>query len=1240
MILRALGKALALTLLVVAVLIGLTIALAATEKGSRWLLRTAAERVPGELTIEAIDGRLMQALELRGVRYRGAAALDIARLSLAWQPADLLGGTLHIQALELRRVHYSAPEPDEPPPEAPGPLEVPSLEMPLAVQLDRLEIRQLHTGDGDGPPLLERLMVSARASGDRLTLRHLELTAPQGQASASGDLQLAAPHTLDLELAWRMPIPGQAFHAAGRARVGGDLKAIELQHQLQAPVSLSSQGRLETPLERPHLALTTRWEDLTWPPQGHAVTSPAGQLQLSGWTGGYQLALEGELTARGVGAREIQVAAHGDLEGIHIERLAARMLDGRIEAAGELAWAPGLRWQLRTRAAGVDPRPLLPRAGGRIDATVISQGTPADYALQVGAELALDELPMRRVRLRAHGDRTGLRLENLYLAALDGDLEASGALAWAPEPSWDLAVAAQELDPSTWPGAPAGRLALTGQTSGELNEAGLNGQAHLQRLEGSLSGRPVSGQGRIEIAPGRLHSPGMALGVGDNRLQASGSWGERLDVAFEVDAPELSALWPALQGRIVGDGRLVGPLRQPELTLDVRGRSLGLAEHRIASLELEVERSDAQQTLRLAIRDAQIAGQAVQSAGVRARGTLAEHRLALTSEADIASLDTALAGGLREGVWRGQVEQLRLESAAAGSWRTQQGAAMTLGPGAMALEALCLTRDRAELCVQARTEAGGIAVEAEASRVPLALAEPRLPAGIRVKGLVDAQARIRGIGQGLEIEASLTPRPGEVRLERIAGLEEPLVVGYRETRLEAQYGKQGWRLEAAALLPDYGRLAARIRVGPGANTRALDGAIEAQVDDLRWLQAFTHEVRDPAGTVAIDLELAGTLAAPRIAGTASLSEGSAKLPTAGIELQAVSVSITSAGSRQLELQASARSGPGTLEARGSLTLDRAEGWPLSLELTGERFQALQLPTAQLQVSPELSLEVVRRQVDIQGTVEIPSARVQLKRPPPRSVAVSADEVIVRGDEAVAEKGSPWRVSSRIELVLGDDVRLEGFGLNARLAGRLQITDRPDKAVVAEGEIQVAEGQYKAYGQDLTIQEGRLIFQGPVDNPGLQVRAVRQVDDVTAGLRIAGTLKDPESTVFSEPDMPDQEATAYLLTGKPLSGASEQEANMLVEAVAKLGMARSGFITQRLAKTFDLEQVKLSSEGGFQASSLLIGKYLTPRLYVHYAVGLFERTQALSLEYELTRNLTLEATSGETQSMDLIYEIER
>ena len=58
------------------------------------------------------------------------------------------------------------------------------------------------------------------------------------------------------------------------------------------------------------------------------------------------------------------------------------------------------------------------------------------------------------------------------------------------------------------------------------------------------------------------------------------------------------------------------------------------------------------------------------------------------------------------------------------------------------------------------------------------------------------------------------------------------------------------------------------------------------------------------------------------------------------------------------------------------------------------------------------------------------------------------------------------------------------------------------------------------------------------------------------------------------------------------------------------------------------------------AAFVAGKYLSPRLFVSYGIGLFQNERALRVRYLLSRRWTIEAESGQATGTDILYRIER
>ena len=200
-------------------------------------------------------------------------------------------------------------------------------------------------------------------------------------------------------------------------------------------------------------------------------------------------------------------------------------------------------------------------------------------------------------------------------------------------------------------------------------------------------------------------------------------------------------------------------------------------------------------------------------------------------------------------------------------------------------------------------------------------------------------------------------------------------------------------------------------------------------------------------------------------------------------------------------------------------------------------------------------------------------------------------------------------------------------------------ERPKRAGTARGEIAVT-GTYKAYGQDLTIERGKLLFSSsPLDDPGLDIRAVRKIDAVRAGVQVRGTALRPELTVWSDPVLEQSDALSYIVLGRPLRGASGSDSALVGKAANALGTAGGNLLAKGLGQKVGLE-LGVESSSDIGGPAFTAGKYLSPSLYVGYGQGLFNPQTLFILRYKIFDNYEVEALSGREQKIGLNYRKEK
>ena len=480
------------------------------------------------------------------------------------------------------------------------------------------------------------------------------------------------------------------------------------------------------------------------------------------------------------------------------------------------------------------------------------------------------------------------------------------------------------------------------------------------------------------------------------------------------------------------------------------------------------------------------------------------------------------------------------------------------------------------------------------------------------------------------------------------------MLSYKSLRVEATLAPMQNTIRLSGDLNDGGRLDGQIEIGAtAAGAAPLSGHVSANLDSIGFVDVLTTKVSGTRGKLNAKFALNGTTQKPQVDGELALTGFATEVPAAGLKLHDGSISVRSRDGENFEIDGTVAGQEGKLAIKGRAGI--APDAPVAITLKGEDFLAADIPGAKVHISPDLQLDRNAQRFAIVGTLGVPRAAVDLsKLPGGGAIAAPSPDIVMVGEKPRADTPtSPIAVEVTVKFGAGDklamdlrqgsEVHLVGFGLNADLGGQLAISEPPGREPLGRGQIQLS-GTYKAYGQDLKIDQGRLLFADtPVENPGLDIRATRAFDDpqVTVGLQVRGTALKPQLTVFSTPAMEQSDALSYLVAGKPLSALKGGEGNAVSSAASALGTAGGDLLAKSIGAKMGLDDVGIADSSSVGGAALTVGKYLSPRLYMSYGVGLFTPGQVVTLRYKLTRLFNFELSNGTLSSRaGLNYKLEK
>jgi translocation and assembly module TamB len=1086
---------------------------------------------------------------------------------------------------------------------------------------------------------------AVRMSSTRAVVLDFEAQAPWLSARGNYEMRSARPLRLAADVAGQVRAP-KGVPIELEARLGGHLDELRLEAHLKEPdvanvhavlTQPEDSWRIEGHIAAPSLGLEGAMEK---PPFRFADVALQFEVVPD------RIHAAGSLTIPGVGPLLADATGWFANQRLTITSATLRAKDGdaRVLASGSVQFGgespvidaaarwTGLQYPL-------NKQPTVRSAEGQLK---LSGAMP--YAFTVSGALGGEQVPPATLTASGVLSKNDLLLESYAVRTLSGSLAGSGRLSFDKPQRWSVEAVANDLDPAPLHADLPGRVSFTAQAQGSGLDRNALYDVHVEKLSGELRGERVRGRGRVERTRDgwRLHDVDARWST--SRVAASGFIGKHLDLQWSMRVRSLRRFVPEFRGQVISSGRAVGALKAPHVIATVDAANVRLGDWRIGALQLDADvdaGSDRHSRLTLHASNVGRAKPWFRDAHLDGSGNRAAHDLMLTALGADATDDAAsrvelrLRGSYEHDVWTAQIHDLTARNDAR-EWKLQQATRLLWARNRASLDPLCLVIATGTVCAHGAWQKGGTwSTQMQVDAVPLATllgprAEGRLTGSISGRATAGATAGLPWQG-----DADLHIDDAQLHYTLADGTRDAAQLGSGSLSAAADLNRFVLGLDLRALGNTFARgSVALTRVDAPFASMPMQGELKLRTADVNVLPLLVPEIDRAAGMLEADIQLSGVPARPAISGHIALSNGeldSYRVNLALRELQAQAVLEDNA----VEFDATSRVGDGQLRANGRMQWEQREprGW---LRLSGKDLLVADLSEYRVVASPDLSFALDGRKIDVSGQVLIPSARIQ---PADLSGAVRAsDDARLIGEDT--ERRSAFTVASTIRTIIGDDVRLDSFGLQGKLQGEVTTVVRTGEDAIGRGELSIKEGRYEAYGQKLDITRGRLLMDNtPLDDPALDIQAERKLEEIKLGVNVRGTLRAPRLSFFSEPSMPQTQIVEYLLVGKPLNDYQRIDTQAAGSTSNTLALQGGGLLASRLGRRVGLEEVGVESDEN-NKTELVLGKFLSPRLFVSYGISLAESINTLKLRYTVSDHWLLRMESGEAHAADLEFTIER
>ena len=889
-----------------------------------------------------------------------------------------------------------------------------------------------------------------------------------------------------------------------------------------------------------------------------------------------------------------------------------------LESTGTIDPAKGivdlaLEWRDLEWPVGADAPQVTSESG-----EIRLAGEPDAWQVDGRIALAVAGYPGGSFTVRGEGDRDRAAASLAESRLLGGSARGSVAYDWR-NGAWSASLAADDIhtEPvlAAWPGV----LDAEFDASGTVRPFAVD--LEVEKFGGTMHGLPVAGSGGFRYGADALEFRDLRIESGESSVALDGLLQSGHGIDFEVDVAALGALVPPASGSVVASGNVAVPDGFPRLTIDLDGRDLGWRSYRAGRLAIETIDGPAggdspgpPLALRLDAGQVELDGRVLET--VTAFLTAGPHSQRFEGEVATAdgSLAAVLDGALEDwrrplaSRWRGQLEALTLTAEPDAALALQRPAALEMSQGFAALQQFCLA-GRGDLTVCGNGHWAGaddFHATADLGAFPVDALRFVIDTGLEFTQSLDGRMTFtRTPEKALSGDMALAISSGRIRNR----LDERLATTTGEGTLSMHLA-DGQLLSGRMHLPvsDASEIDARFAVVDVARGEAspVEGQLRLVVNDIGIAARVTPTITAATGRLEADVAISGTVGQPAIAGDGSLVNGSVTYEPLGLRLENLALSGHIREQNRLELEGTFRAGEGSGRIYTSADYRNGAEAGLRVRLSGQNLTVVDVPDLLVIADPELDFGLDDGTITVDGSIDLPRARLSPANLASNPVRESDDVVVVAGQpeqvEEASEEATGIEIEGEVELTLGDDIVVDLDVADAEITGNTTFRWSGPIMPAADGQYLVS-GSFRAYGQLLEITEGVVNFPNvPADNPVLRIRAEREIfgnsQIRSAGVFISGTAKDPEVEVYTNPATTESRALSLLVTGSD----------------------------------FNFEQ---------GVGAVDVGTYVAPKLYLAYGIGLFERENVISLRYDIARGFGIKASSStRTDGIDLSYTIER
>lgn len=893
-------------------------------------------------------------------------------------------------------------------------------------------------------------------------------------------------------------------------------------------------------------------------------------------------------------------------------------------------------------------------------------GDLLNYRLNGSLQSSGMKLPSGSLQVKGKGELTRFELENLAINALDGKAELSGSIDWANGIEWDSAARLNSVNTKTllpeWAAVLSGELYSKGFAARGQN--GKEWQVALNKMDinGTLFGKKLRLTGDLSAdTQTLLNVQGANLIYGENVIGLKGVLGEKSDFSADIQAPNLKGLVPNLSAGIRGKVKMQGKLTEPSLDLDLTANNVAYQQIKLQGLtakgKITTER-EIVADLNFGVNQFRSGDIRVESANLSVQGTERNHTLKLTSKGEPIGGNLQISGKFDrlQQLWQGQLSNVSMQSAF-GTIQNDKTVNVSYNHKQIkaTLSPHCWRHSKVNLCFPQQFQAGEEGkVPFEIRQFDLATVQEYLDSSTQLSGIVNAKGEAAWF-KNRASQVNLELLSNEIKVnQKMDGRAFPL--SFTPVKITATMADDTLKVNADVKVENNGRLSSDISLKDLAGKRALSGNILIDKLNLSLIKPLLSGGESIDGDINARLTVGGTAASPLLYGNLNLTGLKATSNAMPFDVIGGGLTMQFNGANST-LKGNVRTKESNLNLTGDANWQRLDAWHTRIQANANKFRVDVPGIAKVDVSPNIEVKATPRELLLGGNIDIPWARIEVQELPESAVSVSGDEVIMDGaaknkkalppilnSKNAPQNGQGMAIKGDVSINIGNDVRIEAYGLKSELQGLIKVR-QGNKGLGLYGQVNLKNGTFASFGQDLLIRKGVISFTGLPSQPTLDIEAIRnpeamETQNVTAGVKVTGLADQLDVKIFSSPTMSQDQALSYILTGRGLESSGDAaSSNSIAAALIGMSLSKGSKTVGKVGSAFGISDLNVSTAGIGDNTKVVVSGSLTPRFKVKYGVGIFAPLTELTLRYRLAPSLYLQWVSGINQAVDLLYRFE-